>query len=116
MHADTCIDDREHTHLYRTAPANATIHDAIRPLRPNPAENNWWKVEVAVLPVGVATGGVTGLETILPFVPFFLYTIYIFLDLSLVLLTKLCYRGGRREGSAHLLIRTGIATMLRLGT
>ena len=25
--------------FYRTAPANATIHDAIRPFRPNPAEN-----------------------------------------------------------------------------
>ena len=34
--------------FYRTAPANATIHDAIRPFRPNPAENICWKVDVDV--------------------------------------------------------------------
>ena len=43
--------------FYRTAPANATIHDAIRPLRPNPAENNCWNVEVVV--------GGGGLDTML---------------------------------------------------
>ena len=47
--------------FYRTAPANATIHDAIRPLRPNPAENNCWNVEVVV----GGGGGETGLDTML---------------------------------------------------
>ena len=43
---------------HRTAPANATIHDAIRAFRPNPAENHWWKYWfVVALGGGGETGG-----------------------------------------------------------
>lgn len=45
---------------YRTAPAKATIHDAIRAFRPNPAEKYWWNVEV----IGGGGWGVMGFGTI----------------------------------------------------